>query len=480
MKLSKSSIERVASAFASVDLGDPRRKQRVLRTVENLAAEPSASFPNAMGNDADLEGAYRLMSSSYVGMAELNEAHAQVTAERSRAARRVLAIHDTTTFDFKNGDPEAIGYLNTGKAGFMAHYTLIVSRDDERRPLGISYVETITRSKPPSKPSRTGRRDRNRCGAETARDPDRESLRWGRGLSSTETLLSGVDVIHVGDRETDSFELLASALQQGARFVFRARVLTRRVVSEDDEQETLRDIINGASGTLFREVELGSRQGRSNLRSAHTKRAARMAALTFSTARVEIKRPRYRTDLADSLQVNIVRVFEPNPPPSEEPIEWVLLTTEPVTTDADVAEIVDMYRARWLIEECNKALKTGCSYESRQFESLDALQTLLALTLPIACELLWLRAACRRNPNIPARNVLTPTQLKVLSVMASRKLGPNPTAHDALWAVAGLGGHIKSNGEPGWQVLYRGMAKLLAYEEGWNAREKLEELSISR
>jgi hypothetical protein len=68
MKLSKSSIERVASTFATLDLGDPRRKQRVLRTVENLAAQPRASFPDAMGSDADLEGAYRLMSSSRVGM----------------------------------------------------------------------------------------------------------------------------------------------------------------------------------------------------------------------------------------------------------------------------------------------------------------------------------------------------------------------------------------------------------------------------
>lgn len=41
--------------------------------------------------------------------------------------------------------------------------------------------------------------------------------------------------------------------------------------------------------------------------------------------------------------------------------------------------------------------------------------------------------------------------------------------HDALWAVAALGGHMKTNGEPGWLVLRRGMAALLDYEKGWRA-----------
>lgn len=479
MKLSKGSVERVVSTFEALDLGDPRRKQRVLRTVANLAAEPGLSFPQAMGNDADLEGAYRLMNSSRVGMDALNAAHAQVTAERARAAKRVLAIHDTTTFEFKHADPEEVGYLPTGKAGFLAHYTLIVSHDDELRPLGIAHVETISRNKPPSKPSRTGRKERNRNGVESARDPARESLRWGRGLVGTQELLHDVDVIAVGDRETDNFELIATALEKGARFVFRARLLSRRVVSDDDA-ETLRDRIDGATGVLSREVELAPRKGKSAPRSSQRARASRMANLTFAATRAEIQRPRYRTDLPSSLEVNVVRVFEANPPPNETPIEWVLLTTEPITTHEEVADIVDIYRARWLIEECNKAIKTGCSYEEREFESLEALQTLLALTFPVACELLWLRAVCRRNPTAPAHHVLTPSQIKILSLRGSRKLGPKPTVHDALWAVAELGGHIKSNGEPGWLILYRGMKKLLALEEGWLAREESEKLSISR
>ena len=472
MKLSKSSVDRVLTAFADLDLGDPRRTRRVMQTVENLASNPRASFPDAMGSEADIEGAYRLMSSRHVSMAALNEAHAEVTAKRALAAGRVLAIHDTTSFEFKHADVEEVGYLNTGKAGFFAHYTLVVNADDLCQPLGIAYVEDFRRKKAPSKPSAKGHLKRKRSGAETILDPARESTRWFRGFEATSDRLEGAEVIHVADREGDNYDLLAQAVAQGHRFVIRARVLTRRIEGPDGDLETLRTVIAGARGKIKREVELSARKEPSAPRSSHKKREARSAKLAFSATSVIFRRPRYQdASLPEEVEVNVVRVFEPNPPRGEDPVEWVLLTTEPIATKRDVVTIVDIYRARWLIEECNKALKTGCRYEDRQFESRDALLTLLAMTLPIAVELLWLRAACRQNPNSPATSVLTPLQLKILVKMGSRKLPPGPTVHDALWAVAALGGHMKTNGEPGWLVLHRGMTKLLAYEQGWRARE---------
>jgi hypothetical protein len=155
----------------------------------------------------------------------------------------------------------------------------------------------------------------------------------------------------------------------------------------------------------------------------HPPRAARIAELEFSATTVVLSRPGYQSkDLPSTLTLNVVRVFEPSPPSGAEPVEWLLYTTEPIDTPEDVANVVDIYRARWLIEECNKALKTGCRYEQHQFESRDALLTLLALTLPIACELLWLRASAREQPERPASEVLTPVQLSILAELGSRRL----------------------------------------------------------
>jgi Transposase DNA-binding/Transposase DDE domain len=480
MKLSQSSVDRALSAFADLDLGDPRRRERVLRTVGNLASNPRASFPEAMGSEADVEGAYRLMNSSRVEMADLNGAHARVAAKRARAAGRVLAIHDTTSFEFGHADPREIGYLNTGKPGFLVHYALLVALED-LRPLGIGSVEVISREKPPSKRSPKGALSRKRSAAETVKDPERESLRWFRGFDAVDQLLEGTDVVHVADREGDNYELFAHAIADGQRFVVRARVLDRKVENSDGDVDVLRTVVEGARGALKREVPLSARKHKGLQLSAHLDRAARLAKLEFSGTRVVVRRPRYQDKaLLEEIELNIVRVLEPNPPAGAEPIEWVLYTTESISTAEDIAAIVDIYRARWLIEECNKAIKTGCRYEDRQFESLDALLTLLAMTFPIAVELLWIRAACRKSPNRPAAEVLTRVQLEVLRRMASRKLPPNATVHDALWSIAGMGGHMKTNGEPGWLVLHRGMTKLLAYEEGWLARENADGLSISR
>src|SRR5579863_2852398 len=145
MRLSRSSVDRVSSVFDGARLGDPRRSQRLRETVRKLAQYPDATLPQALGSDAALEGAYRLVNNERVSFEELNAGHAEVTAKRARQAGKVLAIHDTTTFEFRHADPQELGYLNTGKAGFLAHYTLVVTADGTRRPLGVTHLEPIFR-----------------------------------------------------------------------------------------------------------------------------------------------------------------------------------------------------------------------------------------------------------------------------------------------------------------------------------------------
>src|SRR5260370_23070195 len=220
MRLSKTSIDRVASAFEELDLGDPRRAERVRERVRKMAADPQATLPEAMGSDAALEGAYRLMNSARVPSDALIRAHAGVTALRAKAASRVLVIHDTTTFEFPHADPSDVGYLNTGKPGFLAHYSPVVARGTQR-PLGIGRVERMFRESKPASRTPGGAKSRKRSGWQTARNDDRESLRWARGFAATSTLLEGCDVIHVADREGDNYELFGQAIERGQRCVVR-------------------------------------------------------------------------------------------------------------------------------------------------------------------------------------------------------------------------------------------------------------------
>jgi hypothetical protein len=124
----------------------------------------------------------------------------------------------------------------------------------------------------------------------------------------------------------------------------------------------------------------------------------------------------------------------------------------------------------WWIEELFKALKTGCQIEKRQMESYEALRIALALFLPIAVRLLALRDAARTKPEQTC-SALTASQLQLLRACGSKTLGATPTNHEVYMALAALGGHLRSNGPPGWIVLGRAYEKLLVLEQGWTAAQ---------
>ena len=54
-----------------------------------------------------------------------------------------------------------------------------------------------------------------------------------------------------------------------------------------------------------------------------------------------------------------------------------------------------------------------------------------------------------------------------------KPLPENATARDAFLAIAGLGGHLRRNGEPGWQTLGRGYEQLLTLVQGWSAAREV-------
>lgn len=140
----------------------------------------------------------------------------------------------------------------------------------------------------------------------------------------------------------------------------------------------------------------------------------------------------------------------------------------PIETAEQLLAIVDAYRARWVIEEYFKALKTGCAIEKRQLESYRALTNVLALFIPVAWRLLIARSVARATPKAPARAILTPVQIRLL-VHKLKLTVPPDTAEEASYALARLGGHLRRNGHPGWQTLGRGFETLLAMQAGWQA-----------
>jgi hypothetical protein len=271
------------------------------------------------------------------------------------------------------------------------------------------------------------------------------------------------------DSEADDYDVLRELVEQGSRFIIRASG-NRRLQSEGDEPVKMREFVSSCPVVCTRSVPLSKRQ-KTRFR-VNTKqklpRQSRQATLSIGAGTVAIRAPSYyKKSVRQSLPLHVVWVREVDVADEVEPVEWTLMTTEPIDTPEQILAVVDSYRHRWKIEELFKALKTGCAYEKRQLGSYRTLVNALALLLPIAWNLLRLRTLAHDEQKLPAATVLSPVELQVLHHVAEKPLPKNPTLREAMLAIARLGGHLKRNGEPGWMVLGRGYLKLLDLAQGF-------------
>lgn len=440
----------VRGEFAAVDLGDERRNRRAAKVADRLSAFPEGSLPDAMGDRAALEALYRHLRSKDVSLSQLLAPHRERTVERARAHRVVFAPADTTAYKFSGEvEREGLGPVNTTDQGFLAHVTLLVAADGTRTPLGVVDVETWART--------------------TEGKAEKESARWGRSMMRAARTAGGVPLIHVADRESDIFGLLVELKAKRQRFILRAAQDRNLVPLSPNDETRLFEAARTSRPTYAIDVPLSARRkkGNANQDKTYPARRSRTAHLSFASLTVQLKRPRHATAKVPAmLEVNVVHVFELGPPPGEPPVEWVLFTSEPVGTQDEIAFVVDGYRTRWVIEEFFKATKTGCAFESKQLESFDTISNLLAYVLVIAYALILMRALSRTGRDEPADAVLSPTQTKILCAL-DKKLPASPTVRAALLAIAGLGGHLKNNGDPGWRTLSKGWRKLIDYEAGY-------------
>jgi hypothetical protein len=337
-----------------------------------------------------------------------------------------------------------------GARGFIAHVTLVTTLDGT--PLGLGHLETLVR---------TGRKMRK-----PKRGEEKVTARWLRSMDAVDRY---VRATHIMDAEGDFFELLEAMRDVKARFVVRAGHL-RRVVECAGVRGSLETVAARLEARVFRKIELGERRYVERLRGPqsrrrHPQREGRTARVAISGARFALPAPVSRGKF--ELPVNVVRVWEPEPPPGQPAVEWVLLTSEDIGSADALQRVVELYRRRWLIEEYFKALKTGCALEKRQVGSFDALRKVLALLAPIAYRLLHLRALHRRAADAPASAGFDEVDLALLVRAQRQPTAPPETLEQAYLLLARLGGHIKNNGPPGWMTLAAGYETLLILRIGW-------------
>src|SRR6266850_1668060 len=430
-----------------IDLGDARLDRRAQQIAARVAGDPSKSFPKLVEDPSELEGLYRFFQNDRVQATDILRPHQVATAKRCAEYEVVRVAHDTCAFRFA-GDREGMGPLAGKGTGFYVQFGLAISDGEVRAPLGVVTIDDFVRSERRERMSPSARVKKARL---TPRD-EKESAKWTRSVDVAEEALQDQVVIHVMDREADDYALLAELVAKGRRFVIRGHA-ERRL---EHGGEKLRERLQGASAVFFRTVSLTER---ANPKKGHAARGERSATLSVRSASVEIRKPQFAQSSVPSVALNVVQVFEADPPAGEEPIEWTLLTTEPIDSAAAVEAIVDHYRARWRIEEYFRALKSGCSVEKRQLDDRAALVRVLAIFAPIAWRLLAMRTLSRLEKPPSAATLFDEDDLRVVRFLASKRkhrVPANPTVRDVMLALAAIGGHLKRNGDPGWITIGRG------------------------
>lgn len=450
-------VSDLASEVANWNFEDERLNSRLGKIIDGLAKDPSVSLPQAF-DSAGLEATYRFLSNPRVTAEGVLSAHFEATNQRCGTTDDFLVAHDSSTFTYRaDGDRNGLGRMqrtaSSSKQVFFAHVSLAISADGTRRPLGVAGFKTWTREA-----ERTGI----------------EYQRWEEQIRAVSTQLDGGgNAVHLADREADDYEMFCSLQRDKLRFVVRC--LHNRRLTESMSSDRLHALFATLPSTAERDVQLERRKPRPTAitRKIYPAREARMATLHISGATIELKKPMsiraHSINPPDSVTINVVRVWELNPPGDETPIEWYLYTTEPIDTAEQQILIVDYYRARWRIEEFFKCIKTGCAFLSRQLQDYEALVNLLATFAPIAYRLLLIRSEAERDPDRSGADLLSPDQLDVLRARGRLRLPAEPTAREIYFAVAALGGHIKYSGHPGWRTLARGYEKLETLTEGWCA-----------
>lgn len=436
--------------FGQADLGDKRRTRRLVEVAIALACKPMRKICSSFEKWKQIKGGYRLIENKAVTVEQLYRPSTLAAVQASRNQKMVLAISDTTSFNFTNHRAASglgpIGKLET--QGLLLHSTIVLRQDGV--PLGLLRQQAWARD-----PAEYGQKHRRKQRALE----EKESYRWVQTVEECSLFFDELEesarplLIHVFDREGDIYEVFQALARTGEGCVIRSS-WNRKV---DDPNQYLHDAVLKSPVLVCATIEVPRKQGERE-RSAKVKYQACPVTLVPSPSPLSEQRP---------VQVNVIAVTEYDPPQGiTQSLQWILVTTLPIDTLEEVQGGARIYKQRWRVEDYHLILKSGCKAESMQFETAERLMKMLALLCANALRLLRLTYHARIEPDLPCTAVLADDEWRALET-AIHKKPPAPAAQppslkQAILWIGKLGGHVgrRSDGMPGVRTLWRGWQDL--------------------
>ena len=429
----------IQNQFKGVSLPDLRLTKRLEQIACRMMAKPGLSIPKQNKRWKNIKAAYRFYDSDKVQFSKLIAPHTEKTKKNASKMNQLLAVQDTCFISYTH-HPSVKGLTNIGGEkegkGIILHSTLAVDPNQKHSNV-IGLLDQYIHH-------RTKKVDKNET-YQKIQSRWRESKIWEEASQRIDIKNSKAQIIEVMDREGDVFDIIKNCLSLKHDFVIRAK--NNRLLEKSDEKLFTFAQNLKTSGTIKLKMRTRPNQIR------------REAILDVAYSAITIRGPKNRKK--EVISCNVVYVAEKKKPKDQKHLEWILLTSVNVNSFEDACQIIEWYKCRWIIEEYHKAIKSGCKIEEKQLKNGQRLENFLGIAGIIALRIMKLRDFARSIPEISAKKVIDPIKVDILMKYNDIKK-EDITIHEYYREVAIIGGFIgrKSDGEPGWQTLWRGETEL--------------------
>lgn len=484
----------VMEEMKTANLGDTRLNHRLGNILEMLSRKPSESIPATAQGWKEIKAAYRFFDNDKLTEIKILEPHFNATIERMRAEPIVLLPQDTTELNYTSKpQTKGLGKLCLeSQHGLYLHPTIAIT--PERVCLGIVNTQILIRKELHnqkkhdylipiiayfissstdiklflylflSKSLKTPR-------PEALPIEKKESVRWLNSYRAAQTLaeqLPETQIVSIADREGDIYEIFVEASQakneSNAEFIIRAS--KDRLLKKDENKKAHKKLKKHIEDTPVLGTIEFDMPATKNRKARRVTQEIRAASISLHPAkRIGSKLP--------AVTINAVFAREINAPHDEEPIEWVLLTSLSINTVAQAIQVISWYLCRWQIEIFFKILKSGCTVEELQLQTIDRLKPCLALYMIIAWRILHMTMLGRNCPDLPCTSIFEDEEWHAVYMVTYRRPPPKipPDLNAMIRMIAGLGGFLnrKGDGFPGPQTIWIGLQRTKDFVIGMEA-----------
>jgi len=447
--------------FGSAELGDRRRVKRLEEVAAAVLNQPAGQVTAVFGVAAEREGAFRLLENEAVSPAEIALASHRACARRAAGAEFVFVAVDGTSLSLVDKKQAKglghVGSVSHGVRGLKVMSALAVTRAGT--PLGLCGQKYWSRAE---KKKGTKNKLKQRPVSE------KETQNWLDVMRQVRTVFAdeapGTRPWFQLDREGDAWPVLLDGLKPGELFTVRA-AQDRRVSGE--EKQYLWSELESKPVLGVTELKLKARPRRPTQNGVpRPARRARTAQIELRVARLSLE---LRVGKSQNTRLPLFALLARETDSSagtEEPIEWLLLTSSPIK-DVEGAKLVLFgYTQRWRIEEFHKCWKSGvCKVEQTQLRDKDNIARWAVVLAAVAVRVLRLSYLARNEPTLPAIEELRRAEIDAIvlgSGTEKYKPGSSPPIGELVQMLAAIGGFTgKASGGPaGPLVLARGLYKI--------------------